>query len=245
MDIQVFQQCLGFLVIFQAQSSLNPFLIAKAAGQLIGSLHGGFGQIQGLPQKNNIFRLDFIIADAHHGIGADLAPAGAFFIQGKDGHLLREKLFQGFDLIAGLAAAFPAIFVVHIKDQVDGGALLQHADQQHAGEEGLAGAALAENAVGALDELRQVQANFGLHIQRSADEEFLLIFPAEDQLDIPLRRHFDGGEMAGHGLDRLRSVQSAQRHLRRWSASAKHAACRRCWCRIGLRPKRVGGIRRA
>ena len=83
-------------------------------------------------------------------------------------------------------AAFPAVFVVHIKDQVDGGALLQHTDQQHAGQEGLAGAALAEDAVGAFDEFRQVQANLGLHIQRSADEELLFIFTAEDDFDISL-----------------------------------------------------------
>ncbi|MBA7566870.1 hypothetical protein ES708_08569 [subsurface metagenome] len=98
---------------------------------------------------------------------------------------------------------------MHIEDQVDRLALLQHADEQDARKKGLARAALAEDAVGALDELLQVEAELGLHVQRVADEKSLGVLGAEDQLHVPLRSQVDHGEVAGHGLDGLGSFEQA------------------------------------
>src|SRR4030042_1431636 len=135
--------------------------------------------------------------------------SSVFFIQGKDADVRLKELLETFDGRALFRRALPAVLVVHIENQVDGFAFLQHADEQNAGEEGLAGAALAEDAVGALDELLQVEAELGLHVQRVADIESLLVLAAEDELHIPLRSQVDHGEVTGHGLDGLGAFERA------------------------------------
>ena len=103
-----------------------------------------------------------------------------------------------------LAAALPPVFVVHVEDQIDGFALLQHSNEQDPGQEGLTCAAFAEDAVGARDELLQVETELCFHVERVPDEESLLVFLPEYQFHIVVRSKVDRSKMSRDGLHGLR-----------------------------------------
>ena len=74
---------------------------------------------------------------------------------------------------------------MHVEDEVRGNAPLEDAREQDARQEALAGAALAEDAVGALDELPEVEADARvLHVERAADVDVPRVLGAEDGLDV-------------------------------------------------------------
>ena len=77
--------------------------------------------------------------------------------------------------------------------------------QHQAGEEGLAGARLAEDAVAALDEALQVDADRRVHVQGLADVKIARVaLVPEDAVDVLLLGLADHGEVNGDGLDEVR-----------------------------------------
>ena len=94
---------------------------------------------------------------------------------------------------------------------------MQDAHQKQPRQESFAGAALAEHSDGTLDQLIQVQAKLGVHIQGVPDPEVPVIFPSEYQLHVPLGCLIGPGEMGGDGLGRRRTlgVSQGRRHGQR------------------------------
>ena len=103
-----------------------------------------------------------------------------------------EELLQPFDIASAFGGAPPAVLAVHVKDEGGGDPSLEDAYEQQAGEEGLACAALAEDAVAAHHQLLQVQDDLGLHVQGCADGEMPLVLPPEDRLYIGFGSLLDG-----------------------------------------------------
>ena len=173
------------ILAVQIRDTLQPVLLAELAHQLIDRLYCRFGETQGLPQQGDVLRLDLVVADLHDVVGAEAAAAGALLIQSEDGHLRRKELLQALHLpLPLLRGALPAILVMHVEDEIGRGALLDHPDQQEPGEERLAGAALAKDPVRARDELGDVEAARGLHVQGGPHVEVPLVLPSENQLHI-------------------------------------------------------------
>ena len=109
---------------------------------------------------------------------------------------------------------------------------LTDARQQHAREEGLARAALAEHAARSFHQPFEVEIDAdAVHVQRLADVEVTGLFFAEDLIHILGGRLDHAREVAGHGLDGL----GLGPRLLPASTSARHAAARRCWCRSSRR----------
>ena len=73
-----------------------------------------------------------------------------YLVQGEDGYPGGKELLEPLDLIEALCFPAPAILAVHIEDEGRGDAFLEDSYQDQAGEEGLAGAALAKDPVAAL-----------------------------------------------------------------------------------------------
>ena len=105
---------------------------------------------------------------------------------------------------AGFAGGFPSVLGMHVKDEVDGSLLADNAGENDAGEEGFAGAGFAKDAVAALDEAIEVDADGYIHIDGATDGEIAavgVVFPAEDSAEVALAGVVDLAEVAGDGFD--------------------------------------------
>jgi hypothetical protein len=145
------------------------------------------------------------------------ATTAAFGVEGEDGHPAGEELFEAFDRARGaFAAPCPAVFVVHVEDEVDGHIALDDAGEQQAAEEGLAGARFAEHGRRTLDQPLQAQGDLHiLHLQGSTDMKIVdgaAVGIAAGAFGPEHIGHFfrsgrrDRRVMAGDGLDRPRDA---------------------------------------
>jgi len=209
----------------------QPFWPQPAA-QRIDRAHLRLAQVEDALQHLQILWLHLVVADGHGVIGVGAAPPAGLVVQGEDlDPAVGEDLFQPLDLGGdAFAAALPAVLVVHVEDQVDRHPFLDDAGQQQPAEEGLAGAAFAEDARRALHQPLQAERHLDLfHVQRLADVEEMRLalgieaFCAEDLADLLLAGWPHGAEVAGHRLDRPRLAVFVQHQHRAEMHQAKGA----------------------
>ncbi len=124
-DVAPFHQ--GVYVVFvRFQQLLDPPLAPKTmqgvrrANHRIAQIQGGFEHFQ-------VFRADVLPAHGDDVIGLYLPAPAAFLIQGENGNLRGKELLQPLDRFAGFGLNLPAVIVVHVEDEADGGAVLYHA----------------------------------------------------------------------------------------------------------------------
>ena len=95
---------------------------------------------------------------------------------------------------------------MHVEYQVGARLGLDQAAKQQPGQEALARAAAAEDAVRAFDKALQVETDRHIHVAGPADGEVLAaLLAAEDGLEIAGAGRVDAGEMAGDGTRRLQA----------------------------------------
>ena len=176
-------------------------------------------------QHRHVFGLQLIVADGYVVIDLAAAPPAAFRIERDHGHLARgEQLPQALHFGLRLVLALPAVFVVHVEDQIDRHILFDDARQQHPREEGLARAALAKHPARSFHQPFEVEIDAdAVHVQRLAHVEETGLFFAEDLIHILGGRLDHAREVTGHGLNGLglgraffqhqhrRDVQQAER----------------------------------
>ena len=102
---------------------------------------------------------------------------------------------------------------MHIKYQRRGVAVLKYSGQQQPGKKCLAGTTLTEYSHGPFDQFSQVQAQFGLHIQRAANPKVTIFFAAEYRLDVLLGGSERPREVGGYTLSGCRFLLIAH-HIR-------------------------------
>ena len=162
------------------------------------------GEVERFRQSFDILRLYLVVAYGDLRVRREAAPLGHLGVQGKHGHLGREELLQSLYGRAALSCSLPAVFVVHIEYQVYRRVLLQRSRQKDAGEEGLSGAALAEDAVGPFHQLFQVKVDARvLHVQRTADPDVSLVFRTEHGKHVLLGSLVRPGKVGRYGARRL------------------------------------------
>ena len=203
MNIYILGQLVYIVPALKLQEFRKPLPLAVTTHQAISSLQCRLAQVEGLSQHGYIFRLDLVVADLHLEIGTDAPAPGAFGVQGEHRHLGGKELLQPLHLMPTFAGSLPAILVVHVENQVYRRPLLYHSYQQKPGEEGLAGAALAEDPVASLDILVEVETHLGLHVQRVPDVEMLFVLAAEHQAHVLVRRLPNLREVGRDGPYRL------------------------------------------
>ena len=138
----------------------------------VAGLHAEVGYAERRGEDGDVLRLDLVEAYLHLEIGVQAPAEGGGVVEGEDGDAVAEQLLQAFRCVAGLRCGLPAVLAVHVEYEVGGDVALEDAREQYAGEEALAGTALAEDAVGAFDELLEVQADAGvLHVEGAADPD--------------------------------------------------------------------------
>src|SRR5439155_17349651 len=97
--------------------------------------------------------------------------------------------------VAVLGLTLPAVLTVHVEDEVRGHPAADHTAEDEAREEALARARLAEDAVAALHEAAQVQADRYVHVEWRAQLEAILALGAKDALEVALVGHEDRREV--------------------------------------------------
>ena len=124
---------------------------------------------------------------------------------------------------APLRVARPAVLVVHVEDEVDGGAASGRCREQQARQERLAGAGLAEDAARALDEALQVETDRACPCRAAGRRRSGSRPPRQTRaLTSASVASRTGAKWVGIGLDRLGTgeLPIRRRARRRWSASA-------------------------
>src|SRR5262249_5653198 len=119
-----------------------------------------------------------------------LAPPRRVRIEGKDRHLAAKQLLQPLDKTASATAALlrrlPAIFAVHVKDQVDCPVLVNQSRQYQARQKGFTSTRLAKDPVPAFNKAFQIDTDRGLHIEGTTNMEIAcaVLFAAEDTVHV-------------------------------------------------------------
>ena len=201
----------GYAVAPGHPQELRQPALPVVPAQRVGGVRRDLRQVERLPQQHYVVRLHLVVADAHNVVRRKSPPLRARLVQREDRHLRVEQLLEPLHLRARLAVPPPAVLALHVEDQVHRRAALEDARQQQPGQERLARAALAEHAVAAHHQLRHVQAQLRVHVQRAADPEVAVAFAPEDALDVLLRGCRGRREVGRHRLRRLRPLQQ---HLR-------------------------------
>ena len=156
------------LLAVHGQESIDPVLLVHP-DQQIGLGGSSSVELQLLLQEKDVSHLNLIKADLDVEVGGDALLARGLGVDCEDRHLGAEQLAQSFDKTTLLLILrFPGVFVVHVEHQVRGDAGLDDAGQDETSKEALACARLAEDTVGALDELLEVDTHRGFHLQRLA-----------------------------------------------------------------------------
>ncbi len=203
----------AFLVALALGQELIDPALAQAPPQVVQRTDLHLGQAHQVAEHVDILRLDLVVADAHLEIHFARATSRGLGVEGHYADLAGKELAQALYLVLALRLALPAILVVHVKDQVDCAALLDDARQQGARQKGLAGAAFAKDAAGALHEPAQVQVHAHLfHVQGGADVKVPLVLGAKDLVDVLLGGLVDRRKVGRHRLDRLGLLRVPLQH---------------------------------
>ena len=149
--IREFGQCVGGVGEKRGDPAVPPALLERVA-----RLRAEVGNAERRGEHADVLWLDFVEADPRLGVGRLAPPARRIGVEREHGDACAEELLEPLRSVARLARPLPPVFAVHIEHEIDGDAALQNAGEQDPREETLAGAALAEHAVGAFDELLQI-----------------------------------------------------------------------------------------
>ena len=146
----------------QIDQRLQPAAPSVMPLQVVGRGRRHFRQVQQLPQRGDVVRLNFVIADADDAVRRRTPALAAFGVQRKSRYPTGEQLLQPFDLPAAVVVLpLPAVFVLHIKDQRHGFAEAHLSGQQHPRQKSLAGAGCAEHAQRPAGQRPQIQSHRG------------------------------------------------------------------------------------
>ena len=170
-------------------------------------------ELQFVLQRDNIFDRNLIVGNIHLVIGLNPALPRRFGIEGKKSDLIPKKLLEALDKAISLPAFFhraKTVFVVHIKNEIDGFLIFDQTAQDQAREKGLTRARFAKNTVAALHKAIEIDAHRRIHIQRRAHVEKPVVFflAAKNARYILFFGFNNFGKMTGNRFHRTRFIDN-------------------------------------
>ncbi len=186
------------------QQFLQPILPVDVVEKPRRGRRGGT-EVQLVSQQHHVLGLDLIETDLEGHVHV-LASSG-LLVQRVDHHTAAEDLTQPLDPYPIFRLLVKSVLAVHVEDEIDGRLRLYDAREDDASQEALARARLAEDAVGALHQAVELDADGNVHGQRCAQGEIPPALLAKDAAKVHSIGLAQLGEVHGYSAHRLRRRQ--------------------------------------